>query len=151
MSLNRVIGRDGQLPWHEPEDLRHFRDLTIGHAVIMGRKTFDVLGKPLPRRRNIVITRQAGWTAEGCDVAGDLNAAIAAARLTDAEPRVIGGGQIYEQALSIATVIYLTVIGIQVEGDAFFPALDERHWREREHRGSGHLVFRTLERVSGTI
>jgi dihydrofolate reductase len=150
MSLNRVIGRDGQLPWHEPEDLKHFRDLTVGHAVIMGRKTFDVLGKPLPRRRNIVITRQRGWKAEGCDVAADLPAAIADARLTDAEPRIIGGGQIYEQALPLATVIHLTVVGIQVEGDAFFPALDERVWRERERRGSGHLVFLTYERAGAT-
>ncbi|MBA2480596.1 MAG: dihydrofolate reductase [Planctomycetes bacterium] len=147
MSLNRVIGRLGELPWHEPEDLRHFRDLTVGHAVIMGRKTFDVLGKPLPRRRNLIITRKPDWTSEGCEVFADLASAIAAARTTDAEPRIIGGGEIYAQALPLATIIHLTVIGIQVEGDAFFPELDDKVWRERERRGSGHLAFRTLERV----
>jgi dihydrofolate reductase len=151
MSLNRVIGLHGQLPWHEPEDLKHFREVTLGHAVVMGRKTYEAMGKPLPKRRNIVVTRHADWRAEGCEVAGDLHSAIAMARTGDPEPRVIGGGEIYVQALPLATVIYLTVIGIDIQGDAFFPQLDERVWRERERKGSGHLVFRTLERIPDTV
>ncbi len=147
MSRNRVIGNRGQLPWHEPEDLKHFRAVTVDHAVIMGRKTFDVLGKPLGKRRNIVITRQPGWTALGCEVRSDLATAIALARESDPEPRIIGGGEIYAQALPLASLIILTVIDVEVEGDAFFPAFDEADWRERERRVSGRMVFRTLERI----
>jgi dihydrofolate reductase len=147
MARNRVIGHRGQLPWHEPEDLKHFRDVTVGHAVVMGRKTFDALGKPLPRRRNLVVTRTRGWAAPGCEVFADLDAAVIAARATDPEPRIIGGGEIYALALPQATLIYLTVVDVEPAGDAWFPELDERQWRERERRESGRLVFRTLERI----
>ncbi len=150
MSRNRVIGAQGKLPWHEPEDLKHFRLLTVGHAVIMGRKTWEALGRPLKERRNIVITRQRLEIA-GCDVVGSLAAAIALARDSDPEPRVIGGGEIYAQALPLATTLYLTEIQVETDGDAFFPAIDPHEWRESERRESGRCVFRTFERIGPTL
>ncbi len=131
---NGVIGRDGTMPWHLPADLRHFKRLTTGKPVIMGRKTFESIGKPLPGRHNIVLTRDAGWQAEGVTVVPNLAEAIAAAGL---DPRaradeimVIGGAEIYAQALPIATRIELTRIHIAPEGDTLFPPLDPADWRE---------------------
>jgi dihydrofolate reductase len=146
MARNRVIGNAGQLPWHEPEDLKHFKAVTTGHAVIMGRKTWDALGRPLPKRRNLVVTRQPGRAAPGAEVFADLWAAVAAARATDPQPCIIGGGEIYALALPRATLIHLTVVDMEPAGDAWFPALDEREWRESSRRESGRLVFRVLER-----
>jgi len=149
MSRNRVIGAQGVLPWHEPEDMRFFRTTTLGHAVIMGRKTFESLGRALPKRRNLVITRQSGWTAEGCEVVQDLTQAISLARATDPMPFITGGGEVYALALPLATRIYLTTVAVEVPGDAHFPEFDESQWRETERRVSGRLLFRTLER--GTL
>ena len=143
---NRVIGNGGRLPWHEPEDLKHFRAVTTGHAIIMGRKTWDSLGRPLPNRRNIVVSRNADCTRLGAEVFTTLDAAIAAARAGDPEPRVIGGGELYRLALPRATRIHYTEIQIEVEGDTTFPELGPE-WRESERRESGQLVFRTLDRV----
>jgi dihydrofolate reductase len=128
--------------------MRFFRTTTLGHAVIMGRKTFASLGRALPKRRNIIITRQPGWAAEGCEVVGSLLEAIALARTTDSLPFITGGGEIYAQALPLATRIYLTTVDVEAQGDAHFPELDERQWRESERRVSGRLLFRTLERVT---
>jgi dihydrofolate reductase len=148
MSRNRVIGDRGQLPWHEPEDQRHFRTTTIGHAVIMGRKTFEALGKALPRRRNIVVTRQAGWSAPGCEVVPGLDEALALARSSDALPFIGGGGEIYLMALPLTTLIYLTTVNAEVSGDAYFPELDPGQWQERERKsvGGGRLLFQVLDR-----
>ena len=146
MSSNRVIGADGQLPWHEPEDLRFFKTTTAGHAVIMGRKTWDALGKPLPKRRNLVVTRQPGFVANGAEVFADLTTAVAAARHSDAEPMVIGGGEIYRQALSTATRIHLTEVMVEAVGDVTFPDLDPAQWMVVSERAPGRLVFRTYER-----
>ncbi|MEK7413151.1 MAG: dihydrofolate reductase, partial [Planctomycetota bacterium] len=143
----RVIGREGKLPWHEPEDLKHFKATTSGHAVIMGRKTWDSLGKPLPKRRNLVITRQAGYVANDAEVYADIDSAIAAARTTDPEPCVIGGATIYAQAMPLMTKLVLTEVRMDVTGDAVFPQIDERGWNETERRESGRLVFRTLVRL----
>ncbi len=145
-SRNRVIGKDGQLPWHEPEDLKYFRTVTTGHAIIMGRKTWDALGKPLPKRRNIVVTRQAGLTIPGAEVFASLADAIAAARTTDREPQVIGGGQLYALALPLATRVLLTEVQREVDGDAWFPELGPE-WRETSRRESGALAFLVYERV----
>jgi dihydrofolate reductase len=147
MARNRVIGREGSIPWHYPEDMRHFRAVTKGHAIIAGRKTYRSIGKPLPDRRNIVITRDATFAAPGCEVVGSLDAALRLAREGDEEPRVIGGAEIYAQALPLATKIYLTEIARDIEGDVFFPAWDDGSWREEERRESGDLTFRTLARV----
>lgn len=141
-----VMGRNGALPWHYPEDLRHFRAVTHGHAVIMGRKTYQSVGRPLPDRRNIVVTRDASFAAPGCEVVRSLEEAVVRARETDSEPRVIGGAQIYAAALPLATLLYLTEVQRDVEGDLMFPAWDRAAWRETERRESGDLVFRTLAR-----
>ena len=142
MASNRVIGHHGQLPWHEPADLAHFKRLTTGHAVIMGRKTWEALGRPLPRRRNLVVTRQTGFSAPGIEVFATLEAAIAAARTTDREPHVIGGGEIYTLALPLATRIELTEIATEPLGDAWFPTLDE-HWGVTLERVVGQCHFKT--------
>jgi len=149
MAKNRVIGNRGDLPWHEPEDLAHFKRTTSGHAVIMGRKTAESLKfKPLPKRRNLVVTRQSGLVLPGFEVFTELAAAIAAARTTDPIPFLIGGGELYTLAMPQITTMYLTVIEREVDGDAFFPAFDEQQWQERERRVSGVLVFRTLDRTT---
>jgi dihydrofolate reductase len=142
MARNRVIGNQGQLPWHEPADLAHFKRITTGHAVIMGRKTWESLGRPLPRRRNLVVTRQSGFTAPGIEVHATLDSAIAAARATDPEPHVIGGGEIYALALHLATRIELTEIATDTQGDAWFPVLDA-NWSVALERALTQCVFRT--------
>lgn len=148
MSKNRVIGNHGDLPWHEPEDLAHFKRTTSGHAVIMGRKTAESLKfRPLPKRRNLVVTRQVGLLLPGFEVFTDLDAAIAAARTTDPVPFLIGGGELYALALPQITTMYLTVIDRDVIGDAFFPDFNENAWQESERRVSGSLIFRTLTRA----
>lgn len=143
-----VIGKDGRLPWDEPEDLAHFKRVTMGHAILMGRKTFESIGRALPGRRNIVLSRDPDFTAEGCEVYADFEAALAAARETDACPFVIGGAGLYELALPRASIVYLTEIDADVEGDTYFPALEDAEWVEDDHRRSadGRLGFRILRR-----
>lgn len=145
-----VVGKGGGLPWRIPEDLRHFKDVTLGHAVIMGRKTHASIGRPLPGRRNIVVSRSADGF-DGCEKATSLEEAIAMARTTDEEPRIIGGATLYEEALPLATRIYLTEIHRPVEGDTFFH-LDRAGFREVERRAgeSAGVEFVTLERRSGS-
>ena len=151
VAKNGIIGKGGKLPWRIPEDLRHFRRMTEGHAVIMGRKTWDEVGKPLPNRRNLVVTRNRSWKAEGAEVFATLGEAIAAARTTDGEPRVIGGAQIFEEALPIATRIVWTEVNREgIEGDVSFPSFDRSQWKETARRiGEDPTVeFVTLERVT---
>jgi dihydrofolate reductase len=145
---NGVIGKGGALPWHLPEDLKHFRRVTTGHAIIMGRKTYESIGRPLPQRRNIVITRQPGYSAEGCEVVSSLEEAVALARTSDPEPRVIGGAEIYRSALPLATRIFLTEVDRDVDGDVSMPAFDPRDWEEVDrHAGeSPGVSFVTLKR-----
>lgn len=146
MASNRVIGNAGALPWHEPEDLRHFKAVTTGHAVIMGRKTWQALGRPLPKRRNLVVSRDAALIAPGAEVFTDVSAAIAAARVDDPEPMVIGGGELYRLALPLATRIELTEVLMEVDGDVTFPELPPTEWTVADERISGRLVFRTWVR-----
>ena len=121
---NDAIGVDGELPWHLPDDLRRFKELTLGKPVIMGRKTWESIGRALPDRQNIVITRQNDYVAEGCDVVRYPAAAILAA--ADAEEiMVIGGSRVYEQFLRRAERVYMTRVHGQFDGDAFFPGLDD--------------------------
>ena len=129
---NGIIGQHGQLPWGRmPADLRHFKQLTLGHPVVMGRKTFDSIGKALPGRPNVVVTRQPGWAAAGCEAAASVLGALERARELDAETVcVIGGGEIYREALPAADVVYLTEIHHAFEGDASFPFLSPTEWRE---------------------
>jgi dihydrofolate reductase len=149
VARNGVMGKGGGLPWRIPEDLRHFKRVTKGHAVIMGRKTWDEVGKPLPERRNIVVTRNESLRLEGAEVVRTLADAIARARETDPEPRVIGGAEIYRLALPLATRIYLTEIDRDVDGDTFFPTFDRALFREVERRAGEEpgVTFLTLDRA----
>ena len=154
MAGNRVIGRDNRLPWHLPADLKHFRQLTTGKPILMGRKTWESIGRPLPERTNIVITRDEDYTAPGCLVVHSLEAALRAAG-HHSEVMVIGGAELYHQALPLAERIYLTQVHGTFEGDTFFPELDEDGWSELEHsdyepdeKNSHAYSFITLERVA---
>ena len=130
-SRNDVIGCDGGLPWHIPEDLKFFRKVTMGKPVIMGRKTHQSIGRALPGRLNIVITRNKNWQADGVTIASGLSAALQIAEQAGAEEAmVIGGEQIYRAALPLADRIYLTEVDLEVAGDARFPAIDQAEWVE---------------------
>lgn len=129
VARNRVIGLDNKMPWHLPEDLRYFKAQTEGHTVLMGRKTFESLGRPLPKRRNIVITRQSDWQAEGVEVAHSLHEAYAACA-PEGRVFVIGGAELYRQALPEADTLLLTEMDITPEGDTFFPEFDAAQFRE---------------------
>jgi dihydrofolate reductase len=131
---NRVIGRAGTLPWHLPEDLRRFKQTTLGHPIVMGRKTWDSIGRPLPGRRSIVITRNVHWAAAGCETAASLEQALAMCQGAP-EVFVIGGAQLFARALPLAQRLILTQIDADFEGDVFFPPIDLAAWREtsREH------------------
>lgn len=128
-SENNVIGKDNQLLWHLPDDLRHFKRTTRGHAVIAGRKTFESQGKPLPERTNIIITRDPNYKAEGCFVVHSLDKALNLVK-DDDEPFIIGGEQIYRMALPQVKRIYLTRVHAEFEGDTFFPEPDMEQWDE---------------------
>jgi dihydrofolate reductase len=145
---NRVIGRANGIPWDLPEDRKHFRAVTLGHSVIMGRATWDSIGKPLPKRRNIVVSRNASLSLDGAEVVESLEAAIARARTDDDAPRVIGGGQLYAQALPLATRLYLTELDAAYEGDSFFPELDSSEWHCSERRRTEGATYLTLDRVN---
>lgn len=147
MAKNRVIGRDGTIPWDLPEDRKHFVDVTRGHALIMGRATYDSIGRPLPKRRNIVVSRNRDLVIAGAEVVASLPDAIALARTEDDAPRIIGGGQLYAEALPQATRIYLTELDDAVEGDAYFPELDAAEWTEVDQRRGQGATYRTLDRA----
>jgi dihydrofolate reductase len=122
VSENLVIGKDGWMPWNIPSDLKHFKKITAGHPIIMGRKTFESIGKPLPKRTNIVVTRDLNYSFEGVKVVSSLkNAILEAGKIDQEEIFVIGGGQIYKQALELADKLYLTLVQGEFEGDTFFP------------------------------
>jgi len=147
------IGKDGRMPWHLPADLRHFKANTLGKPVLMGRKTLAAIGQPLRERRNLVLTRDPGFHAEGCDTVTSLEEAMDKAALAP-ELMVIGGGEVYRLAWPMAHRIYLTRIAVTIEGaDAFFPAPDLGEWREttrEEHPADSKnpydYAFITLER-----
>ena len=125
---NNVIGRDGELPWHLPDDLRHFKRLTTGKPIIMGRRTFESIGRPLPDRHNIVMTRDPDYAAAGCDVVTSVSDALKLAG-DDTEVMVIGGGQVYRDFLPRADRIYLTRVQAEIDGDTYFPEIDASEWQ----------------------
>lgn len=129
LAKNRVIGIENRLPWRLPEDLAHFKALTLNHPVLMGRKTFESLGRPLPNRTNVVITRNADYRPEGAVVVGSVQAAIAACPGVD-EVFFIGGAELYAQAIPLADRLYLTEVDIDATGDAWFPEYDRSAFRE---------------------
>ena len=161
MAQNQVIGRNNSLPWHLPEDLKYFKRITLGKPVIMGRKTFESIGKPLPGRTNIVITRNPQFAAEGVKTVASLEAArelCESITETDgtAEAMVIGGAEIFRQVLPVADRLYLTKIHAEVEGDTFFPAFDHNDWQEiarEDFEASGpnpyNYSFLILDRKKG--
>ncbi|RXP58633.1 dihydrofolate reductase [Lutibacter sp. HS1-25] len=129
ISTNNALGKDNQLIWHLPADLKRFKKVTLGHHIIMGRKTFESLGKPLPNRTTIIITRNKNYTQSGCIVVNSLNEAIEAAK-ADTNPYILGGAEIYKQAMSIADKLDLTLVHQTFDADAFFPKIDFNLWEE---------------------
>lgn len=129
MANNRVIGRDGQMPWHLSADLQRFKQITLGSPILMGRKTFDAIGKPLPGRDNLVISRDPGYRRTGCRVFADIDSAMRAVANRD-ELFVIGGATLYEALLPMADLLYLTVINRPFAGDTYFPPIDCKDWLE---------------------
>lgn len=128
---NRVIGRDNQLIWHLPKDLKQFKNLTTGHPIIMGRKTFESIGKPLPNRTSIIISRNTNFAVEGCIVVNSLEDAILEAQKIESEEAfIIGGAEIYKIAMPLSDKIYLTRVYHNFEGDTFFPVIDLDIWQE---------------------
>lgn len=155
VARNGVIGRNGDLPWRIPADLQFFKSTTMGKPLIMGRRTFKSIGKALPGRTNIVVTRSAGFTADDVEVAADFDQALVIAdRHGGDEIMVIGGGEIYATALPRADRLYLTEVHIDAEGNVFFPELDRTQWREvsRDDRAAEGDIpafsFVVLDRVS---
>jgi len=132
ISENGVIGKDNDLPWHLPADLQYFKKKTSGHTIIMGRKTFESVGKPLPNRVNIVISRQPDYHANGCIMASSLDEAIEKVPQGEEEVFICGGAAVYELGLNLADRLYITRVHQQVEGDTFFPELDLSKWTEIE-------------------
>jgi dihydrofolate reductase len=128
IDANHGIGLENRLPWHLPEDLAHFKRVTFGHPIVMGRKTFDSIGRPLPGRRNIVITRNAAWSHAGVETAPSLDAAVAL--LGDERASIIGGAQIFAEAVTIADEMIVTEIAHAYQCDTFFPAIDPSLWQE---------------------
>lgn len=155
MDRQRGIGKDNQLPWRLSADLQHFRALTLGHHLIVGRKTFESIGRPLPGRTTIIVTHQAALKADGCLVVHSLSEAIALAQTSgETEVFVIGGAEIYQQALAVADRLYLTLVDAQVEADTFFPDLTGEDWIEQaasphaaDEKNQYAFTFKTLIRL----
>jgi len=129
VAANNALGKDNQLIWHLPADLKRFKKVTSNHHIIMGRKTYESLGKPLPNRVNIIITRNLNYVAEGCIVVNSLSEAIEAAK-NDPNPYILGGAEIYNQAMDIADKLDLTFVHHKFEADAFFPNINLSVWKE---------------------
>ena len=154
MDEKRGIGKDGKLPWRLSSDLKRFRELTMGHHIIVGRKTYESIGKPLSGRQTIVVTRNPGFPPEGCLTAGSVHEAIGIAKANvETEAFVIGGSDIYAQAIDLADRIYLTQVHAEVGADTFFPELDRDSWVEKESSyqpsddwNQYAFTFRLLER-----
>ena len=154
---NGVIGHANGLPWHLPDDLKRFKSLTLGKPIVMGRKTYDSIGRPLPGRTNIVVSRQPGLQIDGCVVVGSVDAAISAAGTAD-EIMLIGGAELFRVALPAVDTIYFTRIHAAVPGDTTFPELDSRQWRETivashpaDERHAYAFTFVNLHRASLSV
>ncbi|WP_284682763.1 dihydrofolate reductase [Chondrinema litorale] len=151
---NRTIGKDNDLPWRLPADLKLFKKITSGHCIIMGRKTYDSIGKPLPKRTNIVITTQKNLEIEGCVVTNSIEEALAHAKsINEDEAFIIGGASIYESALDKADKLYLTLVHTEIDGDAFFPEINKNDWEvtntekhEKDEKHNYAFTFQTLVR-----
>ena len=148
MGKNRAIGLDGKMPWHLPAELQHFKQATMGKTIVMGRKTWQAIGRPLPGRQNIVISRNPEFEATGAEVTDSLTCAVELSKTT--EVMVIGGGQLYELALPMAQRMILTLIDIEPQADTWFPAWDSNQWQQTEERRfeideNNALTYRIVE------
>lgn len=153
MGLNREIGVENQLPWHLPKDLKHFKEITSGHPIIMGRKTYESIGKPLPNRTNIVISRKKDWFEEGILIVGSIKEAIKFGQKIDEDIFIIGGGNIFEQTMDIADKLEVTEIKTNIEADTFFPKIDPKIWtktdevcHEKDEKNNFDFCFQTFQR-----
>lgn len=154
MGKNHGIGKENQLLWHLPKDLKHFKELTSGHPIIMGRKTYESIGKPLPNRTNIVISRKQDWFQEGILIVGSIKEAVKFAQKIDENVFIIGGGNIYEQTLDFTDRIEVTMVDATLEADTFFPKIDENIWiktdeihHEKDEQHAFDFTFQTYERI----
>ncbi len=136
MANNRVIGKENQMPWHLPADLGHFKAVTLGKPIIMGRKTYESIGRPLPGRQNIILTRDSDYTVDGCDCVGSLEEALALVKNVE-EVMIIGGGHLYSETITQADRLYLTFIDLDVDGDTQFPEFE--HLSLTEVKREKHL------------
>jgi dihydrofolate reductase len=140
MADNRVIGRDNEIPWHIPQDMKRFRSITMGHPVIMGRKTYESISRPLPGRKNVIMTRSLDYRAEGCVVVHGLRAALD--ECADAnEIFICGGGEVFREAFPLASRIYLTVVHLEVTGDTFFPEIPDEFVETAREDVEGIIPF----------
>ena len=157
MDRNRGIGIDNKLPWRLPADLKRFRELTMGHHIIVGRKTYESIGRPLPGRRMIIITHNRNYRTEGCDIAHSIEDAIGLARERgESEVFICGGGEIYAQTIGLADRIYLTLVEANVAAGTLFPEFDWQEWSEREsiyqpanEKNQYPFTFKSLARIRG--
>lgn len=154
MGEKNEIGADNQLLWHLPKDLKHFKDLTSGHPIIMGRKTYESIGKALPNRTNIVISRKKNWFEEGILIVGSIKEAVKFAKKIDENIFIIGGGNIYEQTMEIADKLEVTLVKAQLEADTFFPKIDPKIWKlmdevfhEKDDKNQYDFSFQTYVKI----
>ena len=149
MAQDRVIGKDNKMPWHLPEELAYFKKVTMGKPIVMGRNTFESIGRPLPGRQNIVVSRNPDLTIDGVDVVNSVEQAIEVAQQCD-ELMIIGGAMLYEHMLPKADILYLTQIDLQAEGDAYFPDYTQYQWKKSEvlqHDSKLGLKFSTFSLI----
>lgn len=158
MGEKNEIGFENQLLWHLPKDLKHFKDITSGHPVIMGRKTYESIGKALPNRTNIVVSRKKDWFEEGILIVGSLKEAIKFAKKIDEEVFIIGGGNIYEQTMDIVDKLEVTLVKADLEADTFFPKIDVKIWKktnetchEKDEKNGYDFCFQTFERIKKEV
>ena len=154
MGEKNEIGFENQLLWHLPKDLKHFKDITSGHPVIMGRKTYESIGKALPNRTNIVVSRKKDWFEEGILIVGSLKEAVKFAKKIDEEIFIIGGGNIYEQTMDIVDKLEVTLVKADLPADTFFPKIDPKIWNktneichEKDEKNGYDFCFQTFERI----
>lgn len=149
MAKNRVIGKDNKMPWYLPEELAYFKSVTMGKPIVMGRNTFESIGRPLPGRKNIVISRDTTLEIEGVSVVNSIAGALSEAGDCD-EVMIIGGAMLYAEMLPLADILYLTEIDLETDGDAFFPAYDVMNWHKentKKHLSKSGLSFSTFSLV----
>jgi dihydrofolate reductase len=157
MAKNNVIGRENEIPWYLPEDFKWFKKHTLNHTIIMGRKCFESIGRPLPKRTNIIVSRDIFFLVSGCMVVYDLKEAIEVARLEgETELFIIGGGEIYRQSMHLLDKLYITHVDATVDGDVFFPKYDENDWNQvfeekhlKDEKNEFDYTFTILEKKGG--